>query len=348
MLEKYKDLNDSSKIYLTKEIEVKFYKKYKDKDKELLDRCYKELDLLYDESLLFIIEYLYKYKKKDKSINYYFKGTVNNLLIIYILELSNVNPVTYNLPFELFNDKVIKVELLNFKLDFIKNIEEINPYFKIISGTFEKEEIEEINKLEENHYLLIPNEFIDDIPTRLNDSGILETIDDYRIYKQNYIPIKIDKKNYINNNIVEISNVLDNDFEFKLDKILKPNSIDDYIKIKSISHGTNVWNNNQDILIKNNIINIKNLIANREDVFEYLINHNIDKNISIEIINFIRKGKQQKSLVDWNKYIEIMKQNNCDDLFIEIISKIKFIYGRGHAVSECLFVLDNNNYKITE
>ena len=46
----------------------------------------------------------------------------------------------------------------------------------------------------------------------------------------------------------------------------------------------------------------------------------------------------------WNKYIKLMKEHNCDEMFIDIISKIRFISGRGQAVSECLFVLDKDNY----
>ena len=46
----------------------------------------------------------------------------------------------------------------------------------------------------------------------------------------------------------------------------------------------------------------------------------------------------------WDKYVKIMKEHNCEDIFIDIFSKIEFIFGRGQAVSECLFVLDKENY----
>ena len=39
-----------------------------------------------------------------------------------------------------------------------------------------------------------------------------------------------------------------------------------------------------------------------------------------------------------------MKKNNCEDKFIEILSKILFIFDRGQAVSECLYALDKTNY----
>ena len=38
------------------------------------------------------------------------------------------------------------------------------------------------------------------------------------------------------------------------------------------------------------------------------------------------------------------KSDKQDFDLIEIFSKIKFIFGRGQAVSECLFAMDKNNY----
>ena len=53
MYEIYEELNNSAKEYITQELDELFYNKYN--DKELLKRCYKEINVLYDESLLFII-----------------------------------------------------------------------------------------------------------------------------------------------------------------------------------------------------------------------------------------------------------------------------------------------------
>ena len=60
MLEKYEYLNRNAKIFLFEELKKRYPQKYKNLD--LLGRCHKELDLLYDKGLLFLIEILYKYK----------------------------------------------------------------------------------------------------------------------------------------------------------------------------------------------------------------------------------------------------------------------------------------------
>ena len=41
-----------------------------------------------------------------------------------------------------------------------------------------------------------------------------------------------------------------------------------------------------------------------------------------------------------------MIEHGCDDMFIDVLSKILYIFGRGQAVSECLFALDERNYYV--
>lgn len=357
MLEKYESLNIKSKIFLINELNEIFPKKYK--NIKLLERCMKELDLLYDKGILFIIEILYKYKQYREEIfpiTYHFRGTINNLLLLYVLGISNVDPIKYELPFELFNDDTISVDLINAVIDDLLLYINRN-YFdkvKLVYGNHDKEDIEEINRLEDNHYLIIPFlgykdspacPILKDIPFKMNEYLLLETVEDYRNYKKEFLTIRIDEKTPISNSKKEsLENVLTNDFEKDIAKILKPKTIHDYIQIKSIAHGTNVWNNNQDILVKEKKINLNNLIATREDILEYLLNLSIDRCKALEIVNFIRKGKQKREPKKWNKYVKVMKDHNCEDMFIDIFSKIEFIFGRGQAVSECLFVLDKNNY----
>ena len=41
-----------------------------------------------------------------------------------------------------------------------------------------------------------------------------------------------------------------------------------------------------------------------------------------------------------------MVEHGCDDVFIDVLSKILYIFGRGQAVSECLFAIDESNYYV--
>ena len=342
----YEYLNSIAKKYLTKELRRNFFKKFDLKD--LFRRCEKEMDILYERNLLFIVEHLYKFKKENKNVKYHFRGTINNLLLLYVLDISYVNPLEYNLPYELFNDKTINVDIINEpSILFINYLNKQADDFKIIHGNFIKEDIREINKLLENHYLLLPCGYLDNsMLLKFNDLDTLETIDDYRNYKDKYMTIRIDEKDIIRCDNVCLDNIFTNDFEKEISKILKPKTINDYIKIKSMAHGVNVWDCNQDKLFSKKKIKIDTLIATREDILEYLLNHKIERNIALEITMFISLGKMKKEPDKWNEYVTVMKKYNCEDMYINIFSKILFIFGRGQAVSECLFVLDKDHYDI--
>ena len=56
------------------------------------------------------------------------------------------------------------------------------------------------------------------------------------------------------------------------------------------------------------------------------------------------KARTSSSNELWQKYVDIMKEHNCDEMFIGIISKVLYIFGRGQAVSECPYELDETNY----
>lgn len=74
-------------------------------------------------------------------------------------------------------------------------------------------------------------------------------------------------------------------------------TIDVFVKVISLSHGTRVWKDNQDELFKDGKINIYNIISNREDVYEYLIQHSIEHDIAIDIVKQMSKARTSKSNV---------------------------------------------------
>lgn len=344
MLKKYEDLNYNAKEFFTEELDNLFPKEL---DKQLLERCYIEMNMLFEKGLLFIIKYLHKYHLENPEIKYYFKGMINNLLFLYVLHLSEVDPLKYNLPYELFTDKEIDVWLINgSSVDLARYLEKCSYDFKLVSGSFEKEDIEEINELEKNHYLIIPSCYHSKgMSFKLNEFSMFETEEDYRNYKETFLTIRIDEKSYITDyHAIGIENVIGNEFESNLAKILLPKSIDDYAKIKSLAHSTKTWLTNQDKLFEQGKINIKNIIATREDVYEYLLEHSIKNFIALDIVKLLYHSRSSRSSKLWNKYVSIMKKHNCEESFIEIISKILYISGRGQAVSECLFALDKSNY----
>lgn len=87
MYNKYEELNDDARDYFLVWLANKI------KDDDVLTRCKKEVDLLYDKGLLFIIEFLHKYKKTEKSVSFHFRGMANNLLLLHVLGINKVDPI---------------------------------------------------------------------------------------------------------------------------------------------------------------------------------------------------------------------------------------------------------------
>lgn len=108
-------------------------------------------------------------------------------------------------------------------------------------------------------------------------------------------------------------------------KAVQPKTINDLIKVISVGHGNDVWNNNQEVLIKNKTITIKELIGSRDDVVDYLIKKGYPKDVSTKIMESVRKG--QFNQVDKNDLGDI------SETFIKIFTKIRYLFPKGHCIA---------------
>ncbi len=111
----------------------------------------------------------------------------------------------------------------------------------------------------------------------------------------------------------------------ELIKAIKPKDLNDLIKIISIGHGTDAWDNNQEALIKNKTITIDELIGSRDDVADYLISKGYPKDLSIKIMERVRKGQFNQE--------DVSELNGVSKTFIKIIGKIKYLFPRGHVIA---------------
>lgn len=148
----------------------------------------------------------------------------------------------------------------------------------------------------------------------------------------------------------------DNNFAKNILNILKPKNIEELIKIFGLCHGTNVWDENQDELIKAKEIKIEDVIATRDDIFNYLVNLGINRKTSYNIMEFVRKGKAYKSEINdnkrcielekqWNDYKEIMKKYDVSKEFVDTCSKIMYLFPKAHAAQEAINAVKLGWYK---
>lgn len=121
----------------------------------------------------------------------------------------------------------------------------------------------------------------------------------------------------------------------------QPASFGELVRISGLSHGTDVWFNNAQDLIKEGIATLKEVIPTRDDIMVYLIIKGVDKLKSFKIMENVRKGK---GLVD--EEVEIMKNAGVEDWYIESCRRIKYMFPKGHAVAYVMMTVRIGYYKI--
>lgn len=107
----------------------------------------------------------------------------------------------------------------------------------------------------------------------------------------------------------------------------KPRTFDDLLIISGLSHGTDVWNNNAEDLIKSGKA-LGMVIGCRDDIMNYLITMGVPNNISFKIMEDVRHGKKVKP-----DYEKTMREHNVPDWYIDSCNKIHYLFPRAHATA---------------
>ncbi|MDO7987030.1 MAG: PHP domain-containing protein [Sweet potato little leaf phytoplasma] len=110
------------------------------------------------------------------------------------------------------------------------------------------------------------------------------------------------------------------------------------VKVSGLSHGTGVWSGNAQDQLKDNK-SIFDLITCRDDILNYLISKGLKKLISFEIMELVRKGKQNNDRQKWSALSKIMREHNVNDWYIESLQKIQYLFPKPHAAAYVLMAL---------
>lgn len=114
----------------------------------------------------------------------------------------------------------------------------------------------------------------------------------------------------------------------------KPSTFAELVQISGLSHGTDVWLNNAQELIRKGICKLADVIGCRDDIMVYLIYQGLEPGRAFKIMESVRKGKGVSP--DDEEY---MKSFGVPDWYIWSCKQIKYMFPKAHASAYVLMAV---------
>ncbi|SCZ76860.1 PolC-type DNA polymerase III [Acidaminobacter hydrogenoformans] len=108
----------------------------------------------------------------------------------------------------------------------------------------------------------------------------------------------------------------------------QPTTLAELVRISGLSHGTDVWVNNAQTLVRNGIADLKHVISTRDDIMNYLIQKGLPPKQAFTIMERVRKGK---GLTEENE--SLMREFDVPDWYINSCNTIQYMFPKAHAVA---------------
>lgn len=108
----------------------------------------------------------------------------------------------------------------------------------------------------------------------------------------------------------------------------RPKTFAELIRISGLSHGTEVWTNNAQELIRKNVASLSDVIATRDDIMTYLLSRQIPPKEAFGISEAVRKGKPLKPEQE-----QLMKEHGVPSWYIESCHRISYLFPKAHAAA---------------